>query len=141
LKNYRLARKISFGRLPVSNDKLIWKRSNYTKRERVEGELKRSASAYADHAESTVSKLQQEYLKRHQSKEYDDFADASQRPQDGIADIIHGFQLGLLNRPTALAFDDDCREAVFRLSRLRLFRVLILEEGYDVSDILCFDIH
>ncbi|KAN0140317.1 Rho GTPase activation protein [Lactarius tabidus] len=95
-------------------------RSNYTKRERVEGELKRSASAYADHAESTVSKLQQEYLKRHQSKEYYDFADASQRPQD------------------ALVFDGDCREAVFRLSRLRLFRVLILEEGYDLIEGLIF---
>jgi hypothetical protein len=115
-----------------------------------------------------VSKFQQEYLKKHQSQQYDSFSDASQRPKDvpnngfgsrvsslfrgwwddsqvpseeGITDVTHGFQLGLLNRPTALVFDDDCREAVSRLSKLRLFRVLILEQGYDVSDTLCFDIH
>jgi hypothetical protein len=146
---------------------LIWKRSNYTERERVGGELKRSASDYADHAENRISKLQQEYLKKYQSQEYGHFADSSQRPQDvpnngfgssvsslfrgwwedwqvsserGITGITHGFQLGLLNRPTALVFDDDCREAVTRLNKLRLFRVFVLEQGYDVSDILCYDI-
>jgi ATP-dependent exoDNAse (exonuclease V) beta subunit len=76
---------------------LIWKRSNDWDRKRVEGDLKRSASEYADHAENTLSKLQQEYLKKYQSQEYDTFADASQRPQDGNVDITHGFQLGLLN--------------------------------------------
>jgi hypothetical protein len=147
---------------------LTWKASNYAKRERVAGDLKRSASWYADHAENTVSKLQQAYLKKYQSQEYDYFSNASQRPQDvsnngfgsrvsslfrgwwedwqgpfegGITGITHGFQLGLRNRPTALAFDEDCRDAVMCLNKLRSSRVEILEQGYDVSEILCYDIH
>jgi hypothetical protein len=153
--------------LPVSNGRLIWKRLNDRKRERVEHDLKRSTSGYADHAEHTISKLQQAYLKKYQSQQYDYLADASQHPQDvpndgfgsrvsslfrgwwedwqvpseeGIADVAHRFRLGLLNRPTALVFDDDCREAVTQLNKKRLFRTKILEDGYDVSDNLCFDI-
>jgi hypothetical protein len=141
---------------------------NYRKRKRVQEELKRSTSSYADHAENTISKLQQAYLKKYQSQQDDYFAEASQRHQDvpnngfgsgvsslfrgwwedwqvpseeGITGVTHGFQLGSLNLPTALVFDDDCREAVTRLNKLRLFRTKILEDGYDVSDILCYDIH
>jgi hypothetical protein len=141
---------------------------NDRKRKRVEDDLKRSTSAYADHAENTISKLQQAYLKKYQSQQYDYFSDASQNPQDvpnngfvsrvsslvrgswedwqipseeGITDFTHGFQLGLLNRPTALVFDDDCREAVSCLNKKRLFRAKILEDGYDVSDILYYGFH
>jgi hypothetical protein len=107
-------------------------------------------------------------LKKYHSQQYVDFADASQRPQDvpnngfgsmvsslfrgwwddsqgpseeGITDVTRGFQLGLLNRPTVLAFDDECREAVTDLNKLRLFRAEMLKTGYDVSEILCYDIH
>ena len=59
--------------------------------------------------------------------------------EEGIADIIHWFQLGLPNFPSELAFDDDCRAAVFELNNLRLMRVENLGDGYDVSDILCYD--
>ncbi|KAN0140318.1 Rho GTPase activation protein, partial [Lactarius tabidus] len=99
-------------------------RSNDWDRKRVEGDLKRSASEYANHAENTLSKLQQEYLKKYRSQEYDTFADASQRPQDG--------------NPTALAFDDDCREAVTGLNKLRLFRAEMLESGYDLLERVVF---
>jgi hypothetical protein len=52
-----------------------------------------------------------------------------------------GFQLGTLNQPSALVSDDDCREAVSDLNKWRLYRAEILEEGYDVSDIICYDIY
>ncbi len=83
---------------------------------------------YADYAESTISKLQQAYLKKYYPQQYAHSTEVSERPEDvpnksfgskvsalfhgrredlrdpepakseeGIADITHGFQLGLLN--------------------------------------------
>jgi hypothetical protein len=52
-----------------------------------------------------------------------------------------GIQLGLLNKSSASVSEDDCREAVATLNRLRLLRAEDLGEGYDVSDILCCDIY
>jgi hypothetical protein len=53
---------------------------------------------------------------------------------------MHGFQLHLLNRPSGLAFDDDCRWAVSHLNTLRLQRAENLGDGYEVSDILYYNI-
>jgi hypothetical protein len=41
----------------------------------------------------------------------------------------------LLNSFPGLVSEDDCRKAVHSLNVLRLQRVEILEDGYDVSDI------
>ena len=62
------------------------------------------------------------------------------RPETGATGITHGFQPRLLNQPSELAFDDDCRWAVSHLNTLRLQRAENLGDGYDVSDILCDDI-
>jgi hypothetical protein len=46
----------------------------------------------------------------------------------------------LVNQPSVLVFDDECREAVADLNRLRRSRAEDLEAGYNVSNILCYDI-
>ena len=113
---------------------------------RAKKNLEKSASLYADHAENKVSNLQQAYLWKYQSQRYENFANVSPRSQasepsdEGRADVTHGFQLGLRDHPFALALEDDCREAVAGLNVCRSFRAEILRDGYDVSDILCYDI-
>jgi hypothetical protein len=52
-----------------------------------------------------------------------------------------GLQLGLLNQTSVLVSEDDCREAVLDLNKLRWVRAEDLGDGYDVSDILCYDIY
>ena len=37
--------------------------------------------------------------------------------------------------------DDDCREAVSSLNKLRMFRAENIGDGYDVSDTLCYDFY
>ena len=58
----------------------------------------------------------------------------------GIADITHGLQVSLLNWPSELVSDDDCRRAVSYLNTFRSRRVENLRDGYNVSDILYYDI-
>ncbi len=62
------------------------------------------------------------------------------KPEGGTAGITHGFQLRLLNQLSKLVSDDDCRWAVSHLNTLRLQRAENLGDGYDVSDMLCYDI-
>ena len=57
--------------------------------------------------------------------------------KEGISINLHGFQLDLLNR---LVSDDDFRMAVSRLNYLRSARAEDLEDGYGVSDLLCYDL-
>jgi len=85
-------------------------------RKGIEKELKKSAAArgYADHAENTISKLQQAYLKKYYPQEPAKPAKSEE------------------------AFDDDCREAVSHLNNLRLRRAEDLEEGYDCLQDLVF---
>ena len=98
-----------------------------------------SASYYAGHAERRVLKLQQAYLRKHQPQK---FASTKAAPSgEGIADVTHGFQLGLLKHPSAPVSDDDCRDAVTRLNMFRLLRAEDLEEGYDVSNIVFYNIY
>ena len=136
------------------------KDSNDKTREWTDKDLKISATCYADDAETTVSKLQQGYLSKYQPRRYGSSAKVLQHPQfvpdkrfgnkgletadpsgEGITVVIHGFQLDLLSHPSASVFDHDCREAVTHLNRFRLIRAEILQEGYDVSDILFYDIY
>jgi hypothetical protein len=49
------------------------------------------------------------------------------------------FQPRLLNRPSVSVSDDDCREAVADLNHRRWMRAEDLGDGYDVSDILCYN--
>ncbi|KAH8992689.1 hypothetical protein EDB92DRAFT_1945106 [Lactarius akahatsu] len=91
---------------------------------RVEEGLKQSAAKYADHAENTISKLQQAYSKKYHPRQYAQSADVSKcsqdvpnkrfgnmvsalfggrqedlgglEPEEGTTNIIHGFQLQLV---------------------------------------------
>ena len=138
------------------------KDSNDKTRERIDRDLKGSAADYANYAETRVSKLQQGYLRKHQPRRYASLAKVLQHPQfvlnnrlgnmgpetakddpsdEGIADVIHGFQLDLLTQQSASASNNACRETVALLNRLQFTRAEILEEGYDVSDILFYDIY
>ena len=74
-------------------------------------------------------KLQKAYSKRYQRQEYHDAdsANVSQRPQN------------VPNKKLASVTDDECREAVADLNRLRRARAEDLEAGYDVGDILCYN--
>ena len=138
------------------------KESNDKTREWIDKGLKGSARCYADYAETTVSTLQQGYLRKYQPQQYASSAKVSQHPHyvpnkrfgnmgpetsnadlsgEGIADVMHGFQLDLLNQPSVSVSDDECREAVTLLNRFRLLRAEELGEGYDVSDILFYDIY
>ena len=57
------------------------KDSNDKTRKRIEEDLKISASAYADYAETTVSTLQQGYLRKYQPQRYVSSAKVSQNSQ------------------------------------------------------------
>ena len=133
---------------------------NNKTREWIDKGLKISATCYADHAETRVSKLQQGYLRKYQPQRYGSSAKVLQHPQfvpnkrfenkgletadpsgEGITDVIHGFQLDLLSHPSASVSDDDCREAVTLLNRFRLLRAEELGEGYNVSYILFYNIY
>jgi hypothetical protein len=95
-----------------SNHRTIWKESNDETRRRIEGDLKSSAAKYVDHAENTISKLQQAYLKKYsQPYAHSDVAPNKRfgnkvsslfrrsqaqelaKSEDGIANIGHSFQL------------------------------------------------
>jgi hypothetical protein len=59
-----------------------WKESNNEIRNRMKDNLNMSASAYADYAENTVSKLQQAYSKKYQRQQHAHSTSTSQHPQD-----------------------------------------------------------
>ncbi|KAI9456978.1 hypothetical protein BJY52DRAFT_1187583 [Lactarius psammicola] len=146
------------------------KESNNETRKRIEEDLKRSTAKYADHVESTISKLQQAYLKKYHPQQYAHSTEVLQRPQnvlnkgfggrvsslfrgrredlsepeppkldrpdkpakseEGIVNITHGLQLGILNLPFELVSDDECRRAVCQLNIFRSGRAECLVDGY-----------
>ncbi|KAI9439448.1 hypothetical protein BJY52DRAFT_1421308 [Lactarius psammicola] len=122
---------------------------------RIEENLKRFAAKYADYAENTILKLQQEYLKKYNPRVFQRSQDISNKrfrgrrkdlwepepakSEEGIADITHGCQLGLLNKPSELAFDDSCRSAIFELNSFRSMWVENLRDGYECLEELVFE--
>ncbi|KAH9059288.1 Rho GTPase activation protein [Lactarius vividus] len=131
------------------------KESKYQTRNRIEEDLKRSATSYADHAENKVSKLQQAYLKKYypQQDATPPTTEASQRPQS-VPNKKFGGKVSALFRgrrevppqepePAKPAkseevSDNDCRLAVGRLNTLRSTRAEHLGEGYDCLEELVF---
>ncbi|KAI9433252.1 hypothetical protein H4582DRAFT_2131697 [Lactarius indigo] len=123
-------------------------------RKRVEEGLKESAAMYADHTENTVLKLQQAYLKTHHPRQYsqnspnkrpgigdgrqEDLRREPSESKEGVPDIIHGPQHGLLNSPSELVSDDDCRRAVTLLNTLHSKRIENLGDGYECLTELVF---
>ncbi|KAH9029692.1 hypothetical protein EDB85DRAFT_1508865 [Lactarius pseudohatsudake] len=118
-------------------------------RKRVEEGLEESAAKYADHAENTILKLQQAYLKKHNPRQYAQPTDVSQGYQDGlnrrignkVSALFGGRQEdlgGLESSKSEEVSDDDCRRAVALLNTFRLKRVENLGDGYDCLGKLVF---
>ncbi|KAH8989323.1 hypothetical protein EDB86DRAFT_1904736 [Lactarius hatsudake] len=127
------------------------KETEYQTRKRVEEGLEESAAKYADHAENTILRLQQGYLKRHNPRQYAQSTDVLQYPQDvpkkrfgnrvSVSAQFGGRQedLGGLESSTSEEVSDDRRRrAVSLLNTLRLKRVENLEDGYDCLEGLVF---
>ncbi|KAH9031499.1 Rho GTPase activation protein [Lactarius pseudohatsudake] len=105
-------------------------------RKRVEEDLGESAAKYADHAENTILKLQQEYWKKYHprigGKSSALFRD---RQEDTPASTpVREFEPSKSEE----VFDDDCRRAVGFLNTLRLKRVENLDDAYDCLAALVF---
>ena len=129
LQTLKVSREDHFARDFCSNSRVVWKKLSDDTKHWNENNLQLSASRYADHAEKRVVKLQKAYSKRYQRQKYHDAdsANVSQRPQN------------VPNKKLASVTDDECREAVADLNRLRRARAEDLEAGYDVGDILCYN--
>ncbi|KAI9439458.1 hypothetical protein BJY52DRAFT_529761 [Lactarius psammicola] len=99
-------------------------------RKRVEEDLEDSAAKYADHAENTILKLQQAYLKKHHPRSGGKVSAVFHSPQEDSREP----------EPTKSeeVSDDDCRRAVGFLNTLRLKRVENLDDGYDCLEELVF---
>ncbi|KAH8996912.1 hypothetical protein EDB86DRAFT_2828958 [Lactarius hatsudake] len=118
-------------------------------RKRVEEGLEESAAKYADHAENTILRLQQAYLKKHNPRQYPQSTDVSRGSQDGlnkrfgnkVSALFGGRQEdlgGLEPSKSEEVSDDDCRRAVALLNTFRLKRVENLGDGYDCLGKLLF---
>ncbi|KAH9005620.1 hypothetical protein EDB86DRAFT_3071390 [Lactarius hatsudake] len=113
---------------------------------RVEEGLKQSAAKYADHAENTISKLQQAYSKKHHPRQYAQSTDASQDVPNKrfgnmvsakVSALLGGRQEDLGGLEPEEVSDDDCRRAVALLNTLRSERIESLGDGYDVGVVQC----
>ncbi|KAH9051867.1 hypothetical protein EDB87DRAFT_1816926 [Lactarius vividus] len=118
-------------------------------RKRVEEGLEESAAKYADHAENTILKLQQAYLKKHNPRQYAQSIGVSPGSQDSlnkrfgnkVSALFGGRQEdlgGLEPSKSEQVSDDDCRRAVALLNTFRLKRVENLGDGYDCLGKLIF---
>lgn len=135
-------------------------------RKRLKEELRKSAEEYANHAESTLSKLGRVYLKKYQDyirppemlrrtpdpsnkrigsrfsslfrgrRETEGTESDAAEPEEVGASITLMTPLLFPNSFPVPVSKDDCRKAVQSLNVLRLRRVEILEDGYEVIGIL-----
>ncbi|KAI9433266.1 hypothetical protein H4582DRAFT_997081 [Lactarius indigo] len=117
-------------------------------RKRVEEGLEESAAKYADHAENTILKFQQAYLKKHHPRQAPQSTNVSRYPQDGLNKTFGKFSAlfggrqedlgGLEPSKSEEVSDDDCRRAVALLNTFRLKRVENLGDGYNCLGRLVF---
>ncbi|KAH8989386.1 hypothetical protein EDB86DRAFT_3081124 [Lactarius hatsudake] len=128
------------------------KESKDRTRNRIEEELKRSATSYADYAENKVSKLQRAYLKKYYPQQYVTPTETSPRPQSvpnkrlsKVSALFRGRREDSPQEPEPAkpvkseeVSDNDCRLAVGRLNTLRSTRAEHLGEGYDCLEELVF---
>jgi len=85
---------------PCSDNGVIRKEAEDQTRKRVKEDLEDSAAKYADHAENTILKLQQGYLKKYHPRQYAQSPNVSQSSQDvpnkrfggGVSALFRGWQ-------------------------------------------------
>lgn len=113
-------------------------------RKRLKEELRTSAEEYANHAESTLSKLGRVYLKKYQDyvrpaeilRRTPDPSTSNKRIGSRFTSLFRGRREtedteSDVAEPEEVVSEDDCRKAVHTLNVLRLRRVEILEDGYE----------
>ncbi|KAH9057734.1 hypothetical protein EDB87DRAFT_986754 [Lactarius vividus] len=109
-------------------------------RKRIEKNLRNSAADYADHAENTISKLQQAYLKKYPPVDHSHSTTSLQQ----VPSRRFGVNLFRNRRELDRAefeepvLEDDCRKAVRLLNIIRLTRAENLEDGYNCLEDLVF---
>lgn len=72
------------GKSLCTDNWVIGKETEDQTRQRVQEDLEDSATKYADHAENTIMKLQQAYLKKNNPRQHAQSTDGSQRPEDAL---------------------------------------------------------
>ncbi|KAH8979723.1 hypothetical protein EDB86DRAFT_609691 [Lactarius hatsudake] len=107
-------------------------------RRRIEENLKNSAADYADHAENTISKLQQAYLKKYhlEDQSFISLQHVSNR-RFGVNLFRNRRELDRVESEDSV-LEDDCRKAVRRLNIIRSTRAENLEDGYNCLEDLVF---
>ncbi|KAI9433313.1 Rho GTPase activation protein [Lactarius indigo] len=104
-------------------------------RKRLEMNLRNSAGDYVNHAENTISKLQQAYLKKYPPVD----RARSTGPQRASDKKFHLFSKSKQEpEPEESSLEDDCRKAVRQLNIFRSTRAENLEEGYNCLEDLVF---
>ncbi|KAH9007699.1 hypothetical protein EDB83DRAFT_700185 [Lactarius deliciosus] len=106
-------------------------------RRRIEENLKNSAADYADHAENTISKLQQTYLKKYHLGDHTHSTISLQQVSNrkfGVKDLFRNRRV----ESEESVLEDDCRKAVRILNIIRSTRAENLEDGYNCLEDLVF---
>ncbi|KAH9032182.1 hypothetical protein EDB85DRAFT_1275814 [Lactarius pseudohatsudake] len=109
-------------------------------RKRIDKNLRNSAADYADHAENTISKLQQAYLKKYPPVDHSHSTTSFQH----VPSRRFGVNLFRNRRELDRAefeepvLEDDCRKAVRLLNIIRSNRAENLEDGYNCLEDLVF---
>ncbi|KAH9057746.1 Rho GTPase activation protein [Lactarius vividus] len=110
-------------------------------RKRIEENLRNSAAGYADHAENTISKLQQAYLKKYHPGDHSHSTIGLQHVSNrkfGVKDLFRGRrELDRVESEDSV-LEDDCRKAVRILNIIRSTRAENLEDGYNCLEDLVF---
>ncbi|KAI9455784.1 Rho GTPase activation protein [Lactarius psammicola] len=116
------------------------KESGDQTRKRIEMNLRNSATDYADHAENTISKLQQAYSKKYPPGDHAH----STGPQHvsnkrfGVKGLFWNRREFVRAESEESVLEDDCRKAVRLLNVIRSRRAENLEDGYNCLEDLVF---
>ncbi|KAN0140294.1 hypothetical protein V8E53_002190 [Lactarius tabidus] len=107
---------------PLSTFKTTRKETNDETRERIDGDLKKSAAEYADHAEKRISRLQAAHFKKYYPR-FRGQQDDLEEPETAKSKDVS---------------DNDFRSAVHVLNSYRLRRAENLGDGYDCLEEFVF---
>ncbi|KAH9033843.1 hypothetical protein EDB84DRAFT_1561580 [Lactarius hengduanensis] len=124
--------------LKASPELFVGETGDQTRR-RIEENLKNSAADYADHAENTISKLQQTYLKKYHLGDHNHSTISLQQVSNrkfGVKDLFRNPNRRVESEESV--FEDDCRKAVRIINIIRSTRAENLEDGYNCLEDLVF---
>ncbi|KAN0140285.1 hypothetical protein V8E53_002181 [Lactarius tabidus] len=131
---------------PLATFKTARKETKDAIRERIDGDLKKSAAEYADHAEKKISRLQAAYFKKYYPWAFQPtgfVVSRTIRKNLRLRNLkmvlpIHFKKLDSLSWSSEVVSDNDFRSAVRVLNSYRLRRAEILGDGYDCLEEFVF---